>query len=97
MYNVKMILQISTICVTPFNIAISLTVSVIGLFLNAYNIYFLIKNRLGVNLSGSFVNLLILLAVFDAIFLLTGIGLFGLPAVSEWYRDNLFYNILPNG
>ena len=71
--------------------------SLIGIFLNTYNIFFLVKNRHGINLSVTFTNLLILLAVFDTLFLITGIGLFGLPAVSAWYRDNLFNKILPNG
>ena len=71
--------------------------SVIGIFMNIFNIFFLTKNRDGINLSVSFVNLLILLAVFDTLFLLTGIGLFGLPAVSDWYSKNVLSQILPKG
>ena len=65
--------------------------------MNVYNICFLVKNRNGINLSASFVNLLILLAVFDTLFLVTGIGLFGLPAVSTWYTDNVLNKMLPKG
>ena len=65
--------------------------------MNLYNIFFLTKNRDGINLSASFVNLLVLLASFDTLFLLTGIGLFGLPAVSDWYFDNVLSHILPKG
>ena len=71
--------------------------SAVGLVMNAYNICFLVKNRNGINLSASFVNLLILLAVFDTLFLVTGIGLFGFPAVSTWYTDNLLNKMLPKG
>ena len=65
--------------------------------MNVYNICFLARNRNGINLSASFVNLLILLAVFDTLFLVTGIGLFGFPAVSAWYTDNILNKILPKG
>ena len=71
--------------------------SVIGIFMNIYNIFFLTKNRDGINLTASFVNLLVLLASFDTLFLLTGIGLFGFPAVSDWYSDNVLSQILPKG
>ena len=71
--------------------------SVIGIFMNIYNIFFLTKNRDGINLTTSFVNLLVLLASFDTLFLLTGIGLFGFPAVSDWYSDNVLSQILPKG
>ena len=65
--------------------------------MNIFNIFFLTKNRDVINLSVSFVNLLILLALFDTLFLLTGIGLFGLPAVYDWYSDNVLSQILPKG
>ena len=65
--------------------------------MNLYNICFLTKNRDGINLSDSFVNLLVLLASFDTLFLLTAVGLFGLPAVSDWYSNNVLSQILPKG
>ena len=65
--------------------------------MNSYNICFLTKNRGGINLSDSFVNLLVLLASFDTLFLLTAVGLFGLPAVSDWYSNNVLSQILPKG
>jgi len=49
------------------------------------------------NLSEPFVNLLILLAFYDALFLTTGIGLFGLPAVSNWYDNTIMREMLPKG
>ena len=71
--------------------------STVGIFMNSFNIYFLTRNRNGLNLKTSFVDLLILLAIFDTLFLVTGIGLFGLPAVSDWYYNSLFKHILPKG
>ena len=65
--------------------------------MNIFNIFFLTKNRDVTNLSVSFVNLLILLALFDTLFLLTGIGLFGLPSVSDWYSHKVLSQILPKG
>ena len=71
--------------------------STIGIFMNCYNIYFLAWNRNVIRLKSSFVSLLILLAIFDTLFLVTGIGLLGFPAVSAWYNDNLLSQVLPKG
>lgn len=65
--------------------------------MNIYNICFMTRNRNGMNLSEPFVNLLILLAFYDALFLTTGIGLFGLPAVSNWYDNTIMREMLPKG
>lgn len=71
--------------------------STVGILMNIFNICFLTKNRNEMNLNASFLNLLILLAIFDTLFLVTGIGLLGLPAVFDWYNYNILNQILPKG
>ena len=71
--------------------------STIGILMKFYNICFLTWNRKVISLKASFVNLLILLAIFDTLVLVTAIGLLGLPAVSAWYNENLLSQVLPKG
>ena len=72
-----------------------ITVSSIGVGFNVFNIYFLIWNRTKIRFTELFSNLLILLACFDLLFLINGIGIFGLPAVSSWYERRISAKIFP--
>ena len=71
-------------------------VSVFGVLVNIFNIWFLLKERGKLDFTPSFGNLLIVLAVFDLIFLVFEIGIFGLPAISTWYKTNVYFKILPS-
>ena len=70
-------------------------VSTIGVVFNIFNIYFLILNRGKIRFTPLFSNLLILLACFDLLFLITGIGIFGLPSISNWYEERIASQIFP--
>ena len=61
-------------------------VSSIGVIFNIFNIYFLIQNRKKIRFTELFSSLLIILACFDLLYLVTGIGIFGLPLISKWYQ-----------
>ena len=37
------------------------------------------------------------LSIFDMLYLIIGISIFGLPAMSEWYREEIFVYIMPLG
>ena len=67
-----------------------------GVLVNIFNIFFLIKNRDGIKLTKSFRNLLSILATFDLLYLLMAIGIFALPTLSQTYEDNIFPKILPS-
>ena len=77
--------------ILPFSHKVSFT----GVLVNIFNIWFLAKERSRINFSPLFVNLLIALAAFDLLFLIVEIGIFGLPAVSNWYTTNIYFKILP--
>ena len=64
--------------------------------MNIFNVWFLLKERGKLDFTPSFGNLLIVLAVFDLVFLVGEIAIFGFPAVSTWYKKNLYYKILPS-
>ena len=72
-------------------------VSCVGVIFNIYNIYFLILNRGKIRFTTLFSNLLILLACFDLLFLITSIGIFGIPAVSTWFEEHIAAKIFPIG
>ena len=71
------------------------SVSIVGVIANIFNICFLLMKRQMIDFSQSFTNVLLLLAAFDILYLLSGILIFGLPAVSEWYSMNVYAKILP--
>lgn len=66
-------------------------VSTFGLIGNILSIFVLIRVR---HIQRSFSNLLLGLACFDALFLLTAILSFGLPNLFEWYNDHVFLPIM---
>ena len=70
-------------------------VSLIGIFGNTFNIGVLISTRKNSNFTPTFLKLLVLLSTFDLLYLLIVIGIFGLPALSPWYNDNIYIQILP--
>ena len=70
-------------------------VSLIGIFGNTFNIGVLISTRKNSNFTQTFLKLLVLLSTFDLLYLLIVIGIFGLPALSPWYNDNIYIKILP--
>ena len=70
-------------------------VSLIGIFGNTFNIGVLISTRKNSNFTPTFLKLLVLLSTFDLLYLLIVIGIFGLPALSPWYNDNIYIKILP--
>ena len=71
------------------------SVSIVGVIANIFNICFLLMKRQMIDFSQSFTNVLSLLAAFDILYLLSGILIFGLPAVSGWYSMNVYAKILP--
>ena len=71
------------------------SVSIVGVIANIFNICFLVMKRQMLDFSQSFTNVLLLLAAFDILYLLSGILIFGLPAVSGWYSMNVYAKILP--
>ena len=72
-----------------------MAVSVIGIIVNVFNVSFLTRKREKIDFTKSFTNLLILLSIFDIVYLLNGVGIFGLPEVSTWYSENVYSVILP--
>ena len=72
-----------------------MAVSVIGIIVNVFNVSFLTRKREMIDFTKSFTNLLILLSIFDIVYLLNGVGIFGLPEVSTWYSENVYSMILP--
>ena len=89
-------------CVLNHNYHISLTkncerkkVSIVGVIVNIFNIWFLLKKRDEIDFAKSFSNLLILLAAFDLFYLINSMSLFGLPAVSSVYSSSIYPYILP--
>ena len=73
----------------------TIEVSSVGVVFNLFNIYFLVRNGNKVQLTKLFSNLLISLACFDLLFLVTGIGIFGLPAISSSYQKYVIAKIFP--
>ena len=71
-------------------------VAVFGVFVNIFNLWFHIKERGKLDFTPSFGNLLIVLALFDLVFLVGEIAIFGLPAIFTWYRRNVYPKILPS-
>ena len=69
--------------------------SIVGVIVNVFNGYILLRKRHEIDFTESFANLLVLLAVFDILYLLNAIGLFGLPAIWPWYSGTVYPNILP--
>ena len=74
-----------------------LSVSCIGVFGNIFNIGVLVGNRRTSKFTPTFLKLLIVLSFFDLLYLAVGIGIFGLPALSEWYMENVYFRIVPTG
>ena len=70
-------------------------VSIFGVIANVYNLQFLILKQKEIDLAKSFTNLLILLSLFDLLYLSNAIGLLGLPEISVWYTNNVYKNIAP--
>ena len=70
-------------------------VSIVGVIVNIFNIWFLLKKRDEIDFAKSFSNLLILLAAFDLFYLINSMSLFGLPAVSSVYSLSIYPYILP--
>ena len=70
-------------------------VSVVGVIANVYSVQFLKTKSKEIDLTKSFTNLLILLSLFDLLYLLNAIGLLGLPNISEWYTIRVYKNIAP--
>ena len=90
------------VCVLDHKYHISLTkncewekVSIVGVIVNIFNIWFLLKKRDEIDFAKSFSNLLILLAAFDLFYLINSMSLFGLPAVSSVYSLSIYPYILP--
>ena len=71
-------------------------VATFGVLVNIVNVWFLLKERGKLDFTPSFGNLLIVLAVFDFVFLAGEIAIFGLPAISVWYKQNVYFKILPS-
>ena len=71
-------------------------VSCIGVLGNIFNIDVLISNRRTSNFTKTFLKLLIILSIFDLLYLIVVISLFGLPALCPWYNENVYFKILPN-
>ena len=72
-----------------------ISVSFAGVAVNIFNICFLVKERSKLEFAPSFVQLLILLSIFDLLVLIVEIGIFGFPAISTWYTANVYFSILP--
>ena len=70
-------------------------VSVVGVIANVYSVQFLKTKGTKIDLRKSFANLLILLSLFDLLYLLNAISLLGLPEISEWYTQNVYKSIAP--
>ena len=68
-----------------------ITISIFGFVGNTLSIYVLLRP----SVRGIFSNILMGLASFDALFLICAIVTFGLPTVSEWYQQNIFFTIMP--
>ena len=71
------------------------SVSFIGIFGNILNIAVLLGNRRTVTFTQTFSNLLVALSVFDLVYLVVGVFLFGLTATSLWYQQVVYPVILP--
>lgn len=67
------------------------TIATLGFLGNTLSVYVLIKP----SVPGIFSNLLTALATFDALFLVSAILTFGLPALSVEYKDHVFLTIFP--
>ena len=72
-----------------------IVVSVVGVIANIYSVQFLKTKGREIDLTKSFANLLILLSLFDLLYLLNAISLLGLPEISEWYTQNVYKSIAP--
>jgi len=70
-------------------------VSCVGVLGNIFNIGVLISNRKNTTFTQAFLKLLITLSSFDLLYLIIVIGIFGLPALSPWYTDHIYFKILP--
>ena len=68
-----------------------LVISLIGSVGNVFSVLGLARNKK----TRSFTKLLIALAVFDLLYLVMGIAIFGLPVVSMTYKRNVYVYILP--
>ena len=75
---------------------LKILVSFAGVIGNVINIIVLIQNRAISSFTETFTQLLIALSAFDLLYLLSVIGIFGLPALSPWYTENVFSKILPS-
>ena len=73
----------------------SLSVSCVGIIGNIFNITVLVGNRRAQTFTKSFSNLLIALSLFDLMYLIVGIFLFGLPACFPIYKKYVYPVILP--
>ena len=77
-------------------ITLQYAVASFGVLVNIFNVWFLLIEKRKLDFTPSFGNLLIVLAVFDFVFLAGEIAIFGLPAVSFWYKQNVYFKILPS-
>ena len=77
-------------------ITLQYAVASFGVLVNIFNVWFLLIEKRKLDFTPSFGNLLVVLAVFDFVFLAGEIAIFGLPAVSFWYKQNVYFKILPS-
>ena len=68
-----------------------LIISLIGCVGNVFSVLGLARNKK----TRSFTKLLIALAIFDLLYLVMGIAIFGMPALSEWYNQKIYIFIVP--
>merc|ERR1711879_342433 len=75
----------------------------LGIFMNLISIFGLMGNVVAIivlsrpSMKGSFSSLLIALSMFDLVYLMIGIAIFGLPVLSMDYKAKIFPFILPIG
>ena len=81
--------------VNIFKILIYFLVSFIGIIGNIFNISVLVGNRRAATFTQSFSNLLIALSLFDLMYLVVGMFLFGFKAVFTAYETNIYPIVLP--
>merc|ERR1712223_1980658 len=68
-------------------------VSALGVVGNVVAIFILSKPVM----KGSFSSLLIGLSIFDMLYLIIGLSIFGLPELSQSYKDQVYIYIMPVG
>ena len=88
--------KIRSHCKIHCNYLLWIKVSCIGVIGNSFNVIILNLNRKRLEFTETFTTLLIVLSAFDLLYLITSIGIFGIPALSPWYNENIFPKILPS-